>query len=78
MSAEDFEDFGLIVVMDEDNYANVSALHPGSGAKLVRMCDYCEVEQASEVPDPYYGGAAGFERVLDILEDACSNLLRSY
>jgi protein-tyrosine phosphatase len=32
--------------------------------------------QADEVPDPYYGGAAGFERVLDILEDACASLLR--
>ena len=29
----------------------------------------------TEVPDPYYGGEAGFEHVLDLLEDACSNLL---
>jgi protein-tyrosine phosphatase len=76
LSVEDFEDFDLIVVMDEDNFANVSAVDPGSGARVVRMCDYCGTEEASEVPDPYYGGSAGFERVLDILEDACTGLLR--
>jgi protein-tyrosine phosphatase len=72
----DFHRFDLIVAMDDDNFQNIQAMHPGSGARIVRMCDYCESEQASEVPDPYYGGAAGFERVLDILEDACANLLR--
>jgi protein-tyrosine phosphatase len=76
LAPEDFERFDLIVVMDEENYANVTALSPGSGARVVRMCDFCETELASEVPDPYYGGAAGFERVLDILEDACASLLR--
>lgn len=76
LAAEDFERFDLIVVMDDENFANVSALSPGRGARIVRMCDYCETQQASEVPDPYYGGAAGFERVLDILEDACACLLK--
>jgi protein-tyrosine phosphatase len=73
---EDFERFDLIVVMDEENFHNVKALSPGSSARVVRMCEYCETLQADEVPDPYYGGAAGFERVLDILEDACASLLR--
>ena len=40
------------------------------------MCDYCDRNDVSEVPDPYYGGDAGFQQVLDILEDACANLLR--
>ena len=75
LAVEDFEEFDLIVVMDEDNFANVSAVDPGSGATVVRMCDYCRTEDAGEVPDPYYGGSAGFERVLDILEDACTGLL---
>lgn len=72
----DFDHFELIVTMDDDNFHEVSALNPGTGARVVRMCDYCEQRGETEVPDPYYGGAAGFERVLDILEDACSNLLR--
>jgi protein-tyrosine phosphatase len=76
IEAGDFERFGWIVTMDEDNYRQVSGLDPGSGARVVRMCDYCEVYGAIEVPDPYYGGEAGFHEVLDILEDACANLLR--
>jgi protein-tyrosine phosphatase len=72
----DFDRFQLIVTMDEDNFREVSALHSGAGARVVRLCDYCEQRDETEVPDPYYGGAAGFEQVLDILEDACSNLLR--
>ena len=35
------------------------------------MTDYCSDKKYNSVPDPYYGGAAGFELVLDILEDAC-------
>jgi len=73
---DDFDRFDLIVTMDDDNFQDVSAMHPGSGAELVRMCDYCEAFDEAEVPDPYYGGEAGFQRVIDILEDACANLLR--
>jgi len=72
----DFDRFDLIVTMDDDNYHDVNAMNPGSGAELVRMCDYCEEFDETEVPDPYYGGEAGFQKVIDILEDACANLLR--
>ena len=72
----DFDHFDLIVTMDDANYHDVSALDPGSGAELVRMCDYCDEFDVAEVPDPYYGGKAGFQNVIDILEDACANLLR--
>jgi protein-tyrosine phosphatase len=41
------------------------------------MTDYCRTKVADYVPDPYYGGAQGFENVLDILEDACAGLLTS-
>jgi len=74
--SDDFERFELIVTMDDDNFRQVNALHPGTGALVVRMCDYCDKRDETEVPDPYYGGDAGFEQVLDILEDACANLLR--
>ena len=72
----DFDRFDLIVTMDEDNYRDVEALNPGSKARVVRMIDYCEEHQVSEVPDPYYGGESGFHQVIDILEDSCENLLR--
>ncbi|XP_058195977.1 uncharacterized protein LOC131312319 isoform X1 [Rhododendron vialii] len=41
------------------------------------MCSYCKKHDESEVPDPYYGGPQGFEKVLDLLEDACESLLDS-
>jgi protein-tyrosine phosphatase len=72
----DFDRFDLIVAMDEANYRDVLEMNPGSGARVVRMCDYCEQHEESEVPDPYYGGEEGFQTVIDILEDACGNLLR--
>ncbi len=72
----DFSHFDLIITMDDANFHDVHAMSPGSGAELVRMCDYCEAFDVSEVPDPYYGGEAGFHEVIDILEDACANLLR--
>lgn len=72
----DLDHFDLIVVMDDDNFHDVSAMNPDSNTRLVRMCDYCEEFDETEVPDPYYGGEAGFQKVIDILEDACANLLR--
>jgi protein-tyrosine phosphatase len=72
----DFDRFDLIVTMDDANFRDVQEMNPGSGARVVRMCDYSEAHDVSEVPDPYYGGEAGFYRVIEILEDACGNLLR--
>jgi len=76
ISVSDFDRFDWIVVMDEDNFREVDRVNPGSHAQVVRMCEYCETHQETEVPDPYYGGEAGFEKVIDILEDACENFLR--
>ncbi len=72
----DFDRFDWIVTMDEENYRDVTSMDPGSRARVVRMCDYCEIKGISEVPDPYYGGDQGFHTVIDILEDACGNFLR--
>ncbi len=72
---EDFHRFDYIVTMDEVNYSEVRALDPGGKARVVRMCDYCQQSTVREVPDPYYGGEQGFYTVIDILEDACANLL---
>ena len=43
--------------------------------KIYRMTDFLTKIESDEVPDPYYGGPAGFEYVIDLLEDACSGLL---
>jgi protein-tyrosine phosphatase len=75
--AKDFEAFDYIVAMDNENYFNLISqdkenkyLH-----KIFKMTDFCSNNFAEEVPDPYYGGPAGFENVLDILEDAAQGLL---
>lgn len=74
---EDFYDFDLIVAMDERNVDDLRERAPGLSEeqKIVRMTDFCQHRVADHVPDPYYGGASGFENVLDILEDACQGLL---
>lgn len=76
VSAQDFEEFDWILTMDDANYRDLEQLKPGveTRAKLKRFCDYCSCD-TREVPDPYYGGASGFERVLDLLEDGCAQLL---
>ena len=73
----DFERFDLLLVMDEDNRA--AARRIGAAAqhgKLRMLTEYALAHRAREVPDPYYGGAAGFEHVLDLVEDACDGLLK--
>lgn len=76
---DDFFNFDLIVGMDDRNIDRLKELAPGvdEERKIVRMADYCRQKVVDYVPDPYYGGASGFENVLDILEDACAGLLEA-
>lgn len=75
--AADLDAFDLILAMDQDNYEQMcrfdrsGKLHP----KIKLMCDFCTEHDLKEVPDPYYGGEAGFDFVIDLLVDACSGLL---
>ena len=76
LKAQDFDDFDLVLVMDDANQHAARALcPPGQRHKLRRLTDFCTRHRASEVPDPYYGAAAGFEAVLDLVEDACDGVL---
>lgn len=75
---EDAERFGWIVVMDEQNWRDIHVMLPATAHhKIHRFADFCQVQQITEVPDPYYGGVQGFERVIDILEDGCQGLLHA-
>ena len=64
--------------MDKDNYKNVLSMAPAGRytAKIKKFCDFLSGSPATEVPDPYYGGAEGFEEVLDLLEDGCVSLIQ--
>jgi protein-tyrosine phosphatase len=74
----DFQRFDLILAMDQDHYSILSKLAlPPAGHKLKLMMSYARQFAEQEVPDPYYGGPQGFERVLDMLEDAARGLLDS-
>jgi len=75
---EDFDDFDLILGMDDQNIDDLRDLAPSPEAqlKIHRMVDFCQRIPADCVPDPYFSGASGFENVLDILEDACEGLLK--
>jgi protein-tyrosine phosphatase len=75
---EDFERFDLILAMDRDNLTRLQQLQPSqSSAQLRLMLDFAPDSRLEEVPDPYYGGSAGFEQVLDLLQDAAEGLLQT-
>ena len=73
----DLEEFDLVLAMDRANEQEIRALDSKQShvPKVRRFCEFCTEHDAEEVPDPYYGGAEGFEHVLDLLEDGCAGLL---
>ena len=76
----DFYTFDIILAMDDSNYDKLRRIAPTleAEAKVYHMTDYCTQHVIDHVPDPYYGGAQGFENVIEILEDACKGLLDSF
>ena len=78
ISLDDFSSFDLVLTMDDDNLApsrDWPRSRATSNGSIKPMLSYAGRFSETEVPDPYYGGEAGFEHVLDLLEDACANLL---
>lgn len=73
--ADDFERFDLLLAMDEENFAILQSRCPPQHQRKIRL--FLEYGSSDErnVPDPYYGGETGFERVLDLIEDAARGLL---
>jgi protein-tyrosine phosphatase len=75
---DDFHRFHLVLAMDRENHAHLARLvRPSEGHKLKMMMEYSQRFRERDVPDPYYGGPHGFERVLDMLEDASRGLLEA-
>lgn len=74
--AADFEHFDLVLAMDGDNLALAERLCPPAQRHRLRLLmDYAPLAGSPHVPDPYYGGDAGFEEVLDLVEAACDGLI---
>jgi len=73
----DFEKFDIILGMDQQNIRDLNSLArtDAERAKIHLLSDFCKKGNPTSVPDPYYGGEEGFELVIDLLEDACAELL---
>jgi len=63
--------------MDDLNYTDLTkqARNDKDLEKLKKMVTYCDRFEDNFIPDPYYGGADGFDHVLDLLSNGCSNLI---
>lgn len=85
--ADDFFEFDYVLAMDNENLENLKAIVPADSSKLGSVKAQPQLFLVSfstpaliakgltEVPDPYYGGDGGFEAVLDMVEDACDQLI---
>ncbi|MDX1565588.1 MAG: low molecular weight protein-tyrosine-phosphatase [Phycisphaeraceae bacterium] len=74
----DFERFDLIVAMDRENHEDLMRRVPDEHREKIQLLsDFLDGDWPGDVPDPYYGGADGFERVLDMIEAACPKILES-
>lgn len=73
---DDFATFTHILVMDQANLTHLQAIQPQGATAIPELLLAPLIDgRPREVPDPYYGGAQGFDRVLDLLEEGCRRLL---
>ncbi len=81
ITGKDFEKFNYILAMDDSNFINILDLKNRTSstdfALIKKIQDFRSVFNEQEVPDPYFGGAEGFDYVLDILEDSVNSFLES-
>ncbi len=76
IARDDFDRFDLLLAMDAENLRRLRAFCPEEHqSKLRLLMEFAGDAAASEVADPYFGGNAGFEQVLDQCEEACRGLL---
>lgn len=80
VQADDFSRFDLLLAMDRPVLEVLQRLQRDSGvarAETALFLDYLPGREGQDVPDPYYGGADGFETVLDLVEEGSTALLRA-
>jgi protein-tyrosine phosphatase len=76
VAEEDFERYDLILAMDQLNHVTLLERSPPEYHSRIRLLlEYTGDREVREVPDPYYGGAKGFDEVLDLVEEAAAGLL---
>jgi protein-tyrosine phosphatase len=72
---EDLHRFDYVLAMDRENYENLIAICPPGLEPKIRLFMEFAPDESEEVPDPYFGGASGFDRVLDMIDAAARGLL---
>ncbi len=78
LTLADYHRFDRILAMDRTHLRELKGEAPkGTLGRIARFLDYSEAWRGQDVPDPYYGGAGGFEEVLDMVEEASSRLLEA-
>lgn len=76
VTRDDFHRFDLLLAMDDDNHARLREIAPPTEAHRAQLfLELAAYPQRRDVPDPYYGGAEGFEEVLDLVESASRRVL---
>lgn len=76
VATPDFEKFDYILAMDQDNYRNLMDSAPADHQHKIRLfLEFAPQRREKEVPDPYYGGPDGFEKVYEMVEAAASGLM---
>jgi protein-tyrosine phosphatase len=76
VTANDLQEFDWVVAMDASNKRHLEALSVVDAKRRIRLLrDFDPEAPGTDVPDPYYGGAEGFEEVFRMVDRACRNLL---
>jgi protein-tyrosine phosphatase len=79
LTARDFHSFDYLVAMDHQNLMDLEEFRPHgkSRAEVSLLMSHCDTPAMDEVPDPYLGGRAAFEQVLDLVDQGCGALLKT-
>ena len=76
VTAADFDSFDYVLAMDKDNLSLLRELCPSASKDQLKLfLEFAKNLDFDEVPDPYYGGTKGFEKVFDMLENASHGLI---
>lgn len=79
VAVKDFEQFDIVFAMDSNNLADLKRICPPEHTgKLKLFLAVLGTSSETEIPDPYYGNATGFERVLDLCEAGAKALIKHY
>lgn len=78
LQAADLKYFDILLTMDEENLTDTLRHDPEMRyrAKVKPFVEFMAEKKTKRIPDPYYGGDAGFAHVIDLLEDGCAGLLK--